>query len=105
MRAYLASVALTALIALAPAVAFARDYGTDPGDDTDIQATNSDNTLDLGVDVSGVPHTAAAVKAFIGQLEPATQSAVMGACETYMKDPASASSPDTLGFCASAVRG
>ena len=51
------------------------------------------------------PHTAAAVKSFIGRLEPQTQSAVMGACETFMQDPTSVSSPDTLGFCASAVRG
>ena len=105
MRSSLIASVLTALLALAPAAALAGDYGDDPGDDTDIQAANPDATLDLGVDVSDVPHTAAAVKAFIGQMEPATQSAIMGACETYMKDPASASSPDTIGFCASAVRG
>jgi hypothetical protein len=95
------------MFAVLPAVAFADDYGSVPGngDDTGIAQNNPDPTLDLGIDVSGVPHTAAAVKSFIGKLEPQTQSAVMGACETYMRDPSSASSPDTLGFCASAVRG
>ena len=108
MRRLFGPAALAAVMfAVLPAAAFAdsTDYGTTPGDATGIASDNPDATLDLGIDVSGVPHTAAAVKAFIGQLEPETQSAVMGACETFMQDPTSVTSPETLGFCASAVRG
>ena len=108
MRRFLAPAALAAaILVFVPAISFADD--NDDQNDVEgiplVSPDNSDAVFDLGIDVSGVPANPAAVKAFIGQLEPATQSAVMGACETFMKDPSSIKSADTFAFCSNAVRG
>jgi hypothetical protein len=110
MRRLFAPAALAAvMLAVLPAVAFADDEDNTVDADgipLPISTDNpADTTFDLGVDVSGVPHSAVAVKAFLSGLEPETQSAVMGACEHYMQYPNSIKSWDTYAFCASAVRG
>ena len=106
MRRMFAPAALAAIVlSIAPALALADDADTD-GSDYNSPITAPDSTVfDLGVDISGVPHTAAAVHSFISGLEPQSQSAVMDACEHYMVAPSSAQSIDTLGFCQTAVRG
>jgi hypothetical protein len=107
MRRFLAPAALSAaMLAFVPAISFADD--TDRNDVEGIPIVtpdNSDAVFDLGVNISGVPANPAAVKAFIGQLDPETQSAVMGACEAFVKDLASIKSAETFAFCSSAVRG
>ena len=61
--------------------------------------------FDLGIDVSGVPLNARAVDGYIASLEPETQAAVVGACQTYMQYPESAKALETLSFCRIAVGG
>jgi hypothetical protein len=108
MHRLFAPAALAAvMLAVLPAIAFADEDTNDAsGIPLGLADPSAGTTIfDLGIDVSGVPHTATAVKQFIGTLQPETQSAVMGACEQFMQDPSDITSPDTYAFCSSAVRG
>jgi hypothetical protein len=68
-----------------------------------IQESVSSTTFDLGIDVRGVAHEPAAVKAFILGLGPDAAAAIMGACETFMDFPVTAQSPETRAFCSNAT--
>jgi hypothetical protein len=92
--------------AVLPTFALADDTDNPPTDNgLTAGAVSPGTTFDLGIDVTGVPHSAAAVRSFISGLESPTQSAVMGACENFMEHPSSAQSPETYAFCSNAVRG
>jgi hypothetical protein len=97
---------VAAAFALLPTFALADDIVDDNnGVETSQPSDPVDTTFDLGVDVSGIPHNPTAVRGFLSGLPAATQSAVMGACETFMEHPASIQSPETYAFCSNAVRG
>jgi hypothetical protein len=107
MRLLFASAAFAAAaIAILPTFALADD--TPPTDNGLTESTDTspgNTTFDLGIDVSGVPHNPTAVRSFITGLAPVTQSAIMGACETFMANPDTVQSPETYAFCSNAVRG
>ena len=108
MRRLFAPAAFAAVaFAVLPSLALADDIITneDNGLDSSVPTIPNDTTFDLGIDVVGVPHTTVAVKNFLSGLEPDTQSAIMGACETFTEHPATAQSPETTAFCSNAVRG
>ena len=94
-----------AAFAVLPSLALADIVDDNNGLDTSASISAGDTTFDLGIDVSGVPHDPTSVRSFINGLAPVTQSAIMGACETFMEHPDSIESPDTYAFCANAVRG
>ena len=66
-------------------------------------AAGSDTTFDLGVNVNDVLPTTHGVDAYLAGLEPETQAAIMGACNTFMQNPTDARSDSTLAFCQVAV--
>jgi hypothetical protein len=106
MRRLFAPAALAAVaLALLPTLSFADDSDTPQPDNGLNPGIDDSATFDLGIDISGVTRTPAAVHAFIGTLPAASQSAVMGACETFMEHPESIQAPDTYAFCSNAVRG
>jgi len=94
-----------AAFAILPTFALADIVDDNNGVETSASSSPTDTTFDLGIDVSGIPHDPAAVRSFIGGLAPAAQSAIMGACETFMEHPDSIQSPETYGFCSNAIRG
>jgi threonine dehydrogenase-like Zn-dependent dehydrogenase len=94
-----------AAFAILPTFALADIVEDNNGVDTSASASPTDTTFDLGIDVTGVPHDPLAVKSFISGLAPAAQSAVMGACESFMEHPDSIQSPETYAFCSNAIRG
>jgi hypothetical protein len=93
-----------AAFAILPTFALADIVDDNNGVETSQPAVPTDTTFDLGVDVSGVPHDPAAVRSFLSGFPATTQSAIMGACETFMEHPDSIQSPETYGFCSNAVR-
>ena len=106
MRRLLAPAAIVATVfAVMPTFALADIVDDNNGVETSQPANPGDTTFDLGVDVSGVPHDPTAVRSFLSGLPATTQSAIMGACETFMEHPDSIQSPETYGFCSNAIRG
>jgi hypothetical protein len=102
MRRLFAPAAIAAVaISIMPVMAFADD--SDTQDSVDLTPPASDTYFDLGIDVSNVGNSAAAVRSFILGLEPETQRAIMGACEHFMEAPATAQNIDTITFCQNAV--
>jgi len=99
----LAAVALAAGLSAGASVAFADD--ADTTNDNDFGFMTPNTVFDLGVDVSGLPRTAAAVHAYLGSLEPETRVAIVKACENFMAYPSSAQDRETIAFCAIAVSG
>jgi hypothetical protein len=106
-RLFAPVVFLAAAFAVMPTLALADDIvlNEDNGIDGSIATTPNDTTFDLGVDVTGVAHTPAAARGYLSSLAPQTQSAIMGACETFMAHPSTAQSPETYAFCSNAVHG
>ncbi len=101
-----AALATAIAIAFIPALALAHD---DPEvfEKTDIGVgppLSIDTVFDLGVDVSNVPNTPAAAKAFLLGLPPASQSILVATCAHYLQAPARVRSRDTIEFCQN-VRG
>jgi hypothetical protein len=72
---------------------------------TDHQMNGPDTVFDLGIDITGVPHSLADVKGYLATLAPVTRDAVVHACATFMAYPSSAQEPETLAFCSIAVGG
>jgi hypothetical protein len=60
-------------------------------------------TFDLGLDVSGIVPTAQDVGTYMAGLDPSTQAAILGACNTFVQNPVDVRSIDTLPFCKVAV--
>jgi hypothetical protein len=108
MRTLLA-VAAAAVLSLAAVPAFADD--ANQTDDTGFVAgvftapAVPDTTFDLGVDVTGIPHTPGAVKAYLGSLAPETREVLQSSCQHYMQTPDSARDTATIGFCSVVVGG
>jgi len=108
MRRLFAPAALAAAIAISilPAMAWAED-DLDTVETTDVgvgQPLDIDTIFDLGIDVTGVPKTPAAAKAFLLGLAPGSQSIIRTTCAHYVQNPEGVASRDTLEFCEN-VRG
>ena len=63
--------------------------------------------LDLGVDVTGVTRTPAAVQGYLATLAPAARDALLQTCDaySYTLDPKTVEDRETLAFCAIALGG
>ncbi len=64
---------------------------------------SSDTSFDLGINVSSVPATPAATKAFVQAMSPEERQGIIGGCQNYVKHPEAAQSPETLPFCQALV--
>jgi hypothetical protein len=97
-----AALAAAAAISLLPALAWAED-DTAIIEELDAgvgQPFSVDTIFDLGIDVTGVPKTPAAARAFLLGLAPGTQNILITTCAHYVKDPSGVESRDTVDFCA-----
>ena len=99
------------LLPIAAAVAAGLFAGAALADDADTdntfttQMNGPDTVFDLGIDVTGVPHTLAGVQGYLATLDPVTRTTVVKACDTFMAYPSSAQDRETIAFCAIAAGG
>jgi hypothetical protein len=95
-----AALAAAAAISVLPALAWAEEESdvevvtVMEGDPLDV-----DTVFDLGIDVTAVPKTPAAVRAFLLGLAPTTKDILVTTCGHYMDYPTAVLSRDTLEFC------
>jgi hypothetical protein len=105
----LASLAAAAAIAVGLAAGAGPAFADDEDDDDDrstVTIERPTNTrFDLGIDVSPIPATLGAVRAYLGSLAPVTRDVILSTCEHYMETPQSVRSRATLNFCSIAVGG
>jgi hypothetical protein len=107
MRNMLSIAAAAVAIAMAAGVALAdetTDADTINGAFT-LEGLVPDTTFDLGIDVSGIPRTPAAVHAYLTSLDAASRTTILRACQNYMTYPSSAQEQETVSFCAIAISG
>lgn len=106
MSRHLAPFALAVLVSTAiPAMstaAYAESAGTGPIER--FSGSLFDTTMDLGFDVSGVPHDPADVKAFILALPAGWAPKVLAACGHFLAQPNEIKSPETYAFCSNAYK-
>jgi hypothetical protein len=93
-----------AAAALALSLSAGATLADDADNDTPVLAQPS-TVFDLGVDVSNVGGTPAAVQRFLSSLEPETQRVIMSTCDHYMEAPVTATEQNTLTFCSLATGG
>jgi hypothetical protein len=101
----LISAAVVALAVALPATVSLADDADQDNNTVTVDSQKADSVFDLGIDVTGVAHTSAAVRGYLGALAPVTRDSIVKACETYMAHPESAQAQDTLAFCSAAVGG
>jgi hypothetical protein len=59
--------------------------------------------FDLGIDISNVVPTAAAVRDFLSTLSPDSRDAIIRQCQAFLANPGTAKAMETLIFCSIAV--
>ena len=77
----------------------------DADNNVNLPMSGPDTVFDLGIDVTGVPHTLAGVQGYLATLDPVTRTTVVKACDTFMAYPSSAQERETLAFCSIAAGG
>jgi hypothetical protein len=60
--------------------------------------------FDLGINVTLLPQDPVAAKKYFQGQDATTQSALLAACENYIKHPVDAEMPETLVFCAAIMQ-
>src|ERR1041384_2997553 len=98
------------MLPIVAAVAAGVFAGAALADDADnnndnLPMSGPDTVFDLGIDVTGVPHTLAGVQGYLATLDPVTRTTVVRACDTFMAYPSSAQERETLAFCSIAAGG
>jgi hypothetical protein len=101
-----AALAAAAAISVLPALAWAAEESDVETIDVVVEGDrmDTDTIFDLGIDVTGVPKTPAAVRTFLLGVAPSTKDILVTTCAHYMDYPESVQSHDTLDFCSN-VRG
>jgi hypothetical protein len=104
MLKLISAAALALAIALPATVSLADDFDQDNNSVT-VDSQPAGTVFDLGIDVSGIGRSPAAVQSYLGSLAPETRTIIVRSCDNYMAHPASAQAADTLAFCSVAVGG